>query len=71
MLVFSWNVHGLGNQRIFRDLKNFLHGKRPDLIFFAETRMIAVQMGVLVTRLGSYGLVCVPHDGLSGDLYAL
>ncbi|PQQ06302.1 hypothetical protein Pyn_02272 [Prunus yedoensis var. nudiflora] len=47
---------------MFCDLKNSLQDKRPNLIFLVETRMIAIQMGGLVMRLGSGGVVCVPCD---------
>ncbi|KAI5317672.1 hypothetical protein L3X38_037379 [Prunus dulcis] len=71
MLVFSWNIRGLDIRRTFRYLKNFLQDKMPDLIFLAETRMTAVHMGRFFTKLGSGGVVCVPHDGLSGGLCTL
>ncbi|KAH0983546.1 hypothetical protein GBA52_010723 [Prunus armeniaca] len=71
MLVFSWNVRGLGNRRTFRDLKSFLQDKRPDVIFLSETRMTAVHMGKLHTRLGFGGVVCVPRVGFSGGLCLL
>ncbi|KAI5343912.1 hypothetical protein L3X38_011788 [Prunus dulcis] len=63
MLVFSWNVRGLGNRRMFRVLKSFLQDKRPYVIFLTEKRHIDVRVTVATSEsLRVTGFYCHPDQ---------
>lgn len=46
MRLLCW-ARGL---RTFRDLKDFIHVHKPELIFLIETKMTSVQMGKILKR---------------------
>ncbi|PRQ43461.1 putative endonuclease/exonuclease/phosphatase [Rosa chinensis] len=58
--------------RTLRDLMDFLHFHKPDLVFLLETKMTSCQMGNLKSSVGMEGILCVPRDeeggGFSGGL---
>lgn len=72
MRLFCWNVRGARGTRTFRDLKDFIHVHKPELIFLIETKMTEIQMGKLKSRFGMDGVLCVPrvedNGGFSGGL---
>ncbi|KAH9742578.1 pentatricopeptide repeat-containing protein [Citrus sinensis] len=44
MRVISWNVRGLGNDRVFRETQKILQMHRPEIMFMCETKMRSGQM---------------------------
>lgn len=64
MKLLSWNVRGLNNSRTFRDLKDLLQGKKPDVVFLMETRMTTDSMDRLNKKLGMAGIFSVPRNNL-------
>lgn len=72
MRLLCWNVRGVRRTRTFRDLKDFIHVHKPDLIFLMKTKMTVAQMGKLISRIGMDGVLCVPrkeeNGGYSGGL---
>ena len=62
--------------RTFRDLKDFIHVHRPDLVFLMETKMTSCQMGRLKKCLKMDEVLSVPrkegvNGGFSGGLCML
>lgn len=38
MNLLCWNIRGVGNLRTFRDLKDVIRFRHPDMVFIFETK---------------------------------
>jgi hypothetical protein len=66
MIVLSWNCRGLGNPRPFRDLGFMIKGKKPNLVFLMETRLMNKEALYLKNKFGFDNLFTVDCRGRSG-----
>ena len=52
MSLLFWNVHGLGNLRIVRELESFVRAQDPSALFLAETWVGEARLIGLCSELG-------------------
>nr|GMD95524.1 uncharacterized protein LOC109184723 [Ipomoea batatas] len=71
MSLISLNCRGLGNPATVQVLVDFVHKKRPLLLFLMETRANSNKMEIIKNKLGFEGLLTVDSIGLSGGLALL
>ncbi|XP_019170561.1 PREDICTED: uncharacterized protein LOC109166130 [Ipomoea nil] len=71
MSTLSWNCRGLGNPRTVRQIVGLASSKKPDFVFFMETKVPRVHAERIRVTLGYEGLFYVDNDGLSGGMALL
>ncbi|XP_073132022.1 uncharacterized protein [Henckelia pumila] len=71
MSCIVWNVRGLGNQWVFRELNRLIAEKRPSLLFLCETRKRDLNDSFWAHNLGFEGCFSVESRGYSGGLCLL
>ncbi|XP_075499746.1 uncharacterized protein LOC142538273 [Primulina tabacum] len=71
MSCISWNVRGLGNQRVFRELKRLVAERNPSLLFLCETKRRDSNFTRWKDVLGYSGMFVVNCVGRSGGLTLL
>ncbi|KAK2649208.1 hypothetical protein Ddye_016697 [Dipteronia dyeriana] len=68
MKIFSWNVRGLGTDRMFRVLQNHKHNYNPNEMFLMETMVGHARFEKLQVLLGYAGKIVVDSVGRSFGL---
>lgn len=64
----SWNIRCLGNTRMRLEAKKILQKHRPQILFFYETKLLAVQAREECKRLNFESFFNVNRNGLRGGL---
>lgn len=71
MIILSWNVRGIGNDRTFKVLQKFLHLYKPQLVFLCEAKLSVMQMNNVGKKLKLESCFTVSRNGKSGGLAML
>lgn len=71
MRVLSWNVRGLGKDRMFREAKNVLQRYKPQIVFFCETKLELKRMRRISESLNFENCFEVGREGMGGGLALL
>ena len=68
MRLLSWNVRGMGNDRMFLALKTILQMHKPQVVFLCETKLMSVQIRKVGKLLKFDGCFAVSSKGRSGGI---
>ncbi|KAL9429596.1 hypothetical protein AB3S75_031413 [Citrus x aurantiifolia] len=68
MKILSWNVRDLENTRARLEVKNILQMHKPQILFFCETKLLAVQAREECRMLSIENCFVVNRMGLKGEL---
>ncbi|KAL5567823.1 hypothetical protein UlMin_024398 [Ulmus minor] len=68
MNALVWNVRGLGNDRTFQILREYVQHYSPQLVFLSETLCSKPRMERIKVQLGFSGMLIWEKEGKSGGL---
>lgn len=68
MKMLSWNVRGLGNTRTRLEVKRILQTHKPHILFFCETKLMAVQAREVCNQMNFENCFAVNRNGLGRGL---
>ncbi|KAM6556434.1 hypothetical protein CsatB_003453 [Cannabis sativa] len=71
MKIVSWNAHGIGSDRAFRNLSRLVSTSSPTILFLMESRLVKNAINYVKTKLHFDSGLEMPRVGRSGGLLLL